>query len=82
MALFPVSLFVNFRENGFSEKFGIFSERENYLSEYIEAKLPQAFRPSNYKLFDTNSWISLDLIGDEFVDNPVFTMPGILIKRV
>ena len=66
----------------FRKKIENFSERKIYLGEYIEAKLPQAFRSSNNKSVDNQSSILLALNVTESVENSTFTIPDLPMKRV
>ena len=57
-------------------------QEKNYLSEYIEAELPQAFKSRDNKSIDTYSSIPLGSIDVELVENSVFAIPDIPIMRV
>ena len=57
-------------------------QTKNYLCEYIESKLPHAFRSSSNKSVDIYSSTSLGLIDVELDENSVFMMPDIPVRRV
>ena len=67
-------------KKGFLKIFG--NLKINHLTEYIKLKLPQAFGSINTKSVDGHSSILLELNGRELVENSLFTIPDLPMKRV